>query len=63
MFIYFYATFFHLGVSPDNSGTGESVFLDESVPQKIVVQELTTPETLKLDLLLQTKILADKVID
>ena len=52
---------FYLGTSPANSGTIESVFFDEVVTHKIVVQELTTPETLKLDLLLQTKTLSDKV--
>ena len=50
-----------LGTSPANSGTIESVFFDEAVGQKIIVEELTTPETLKLDLLLQTKTLSDKV--
>jgi hypothetical protein len=45
-----------LGTSPV-----ESVFFDEALPQKIIVQELTTPETIKLDLLIQTKTLSDKV--
>ncbi|CAF2761299.1 unnamed protein product [Rotaria sp. Silwood2] len=47
--------------SPANSGTVESVFFDEPVPQKIIVQELTTPETIKLDLLIQTKTLIEKM--
>ncbi len=50
-----------LGTSPANSCTGESVFFDEPVQQKIIVQELTTPETIKLDLLIQTKTLSEKV--
>lgn len=37
------------------------MFFDEVIPQKIIVQELTTPETLKLDLLIQTKTLSEKV--
>lgn len=50
------------GSSPANSGTIESVFFDENLPEKIIaVQQLTTPETLKLDLLLQTKSLSEKV--
>ncbi len=48
----------YLGTS---SGTIESVFFDEPVPQKIIVQELTTPETIRLDLLIQTKTLSEKV--
>lgn len=51
----------YLGPSTANSYTAESVFLDEPIAQKIVVQELTTPETLKLDLLIQTKTLSEKV--
>ncbi|CAF0915074.1 unnamed protein product [Adineta steineri] len=47
--------------SPANSGTIESIFFDESVPQTIIVQELTTPETVKLDLLHQTKSLGGKM--
>ncbi|CAF4818567.1 unnamed protein product, partial [Rotaria magnacalcarata] len=43
------------------SGTVESVFFDESPPRKIIVQELTTPETVRLDLLIQTKTLAEKM--
>ncbi|CAF4443308.1 unnamed protein product [Rotaria socialis] len=43
------------------SGTVESVFFDESPQQKIIVQELTTPETVRLDLLIQTKTLAEKM--
>lgn len=52
-----------LGASPANSGTADSVFFDESAPQTITVQELTTPETIKLDLLIQTKTLGGKVLD
>jgi hypothetical protein len=52
---------FFLGTSPADSGTIESVFFDEPVPHKIIVQELTTPETVKLDLLIQTKTLSEKV--
>ncbi|CAF3740085.1 unnamed protein product [Rotaria sp. Silwood1] len=47
--------------SPANSGTVESVFFDEPTSQKIIVQELTTPETIKLDLLIQTKTLIEKM--
>ncbi|UJR31845.1 hypothetical protein I4U23_019321 [Adineta vaga] len=47
--------------SPTNSATAESVIFDESVPQTITVQELTTPETIKLDLLIQTKTLGGKM--
>ncbi|CAF3668398.1 unnamed protein product [Rotaria sordida] len=47
--------------SSANSGTIESVFFDEPIPQKIIVQELTTPETIKLDLLIQTKTLIEKM--
>ena len=50
--------FYFKGTSPANSG---SVFFDESVPEKISVQQLTTPESIKLDLLLQTKSLSEKV--
>ncbi len=53
--------FLYLGTSSANSYTIESVFFDEPIPQKIIVQELTTPETIKLDLLIQTKTLSDKV--
>ena len=53
--------FVSLGTSPTNSYAVESVFFDEVNPQKIIVQELTTPETLKLDLLIQTKTLSEKV--
>jgi hypothetical protein len=51
----------YLGTSPANSGTIESVVFDETIPQKIIVQELTTPETIKFDLLIQTKTLSEKV--
>ncbi|CAM2724500.1 unnamed protein product [Rotaria socialis] len=47
--------------STSPSGTVESVFFDESPQQKIIVQELTTPETVRLDLLIQTKTLAEKM--
>ncbi|CAF1963921.1 unnamed protein product [Rotaria magnacalcarata] len=47
--------------SASPSGTVESVFFDESPPRKIIVQELTTPETVRLDLLIQTKTLAEKM--
>ncbi|CAF1536499.1 unnamed protein product [Adineta ricciae] len=49
------------GVSPANSAAAESVFFDETVPQTITIQELTTPETIKLDLLIQTKTLGGKM--
>jgi hypothetical protein len=52
---------FFRGVSPANSGTIESVYFDEVGPKKIFVQELTTPETWKLDLLIETKGLGEKV--
>ena len=48
-------------MSPANSAAAESVFFDETVPQTITIQELTTPETIKLDLLIQTKTLGGKV--
>jgi hypothetical protein len=51
----------YLGTSPANSGIIESIFFDEPVAQKITVEELSTPETIKLDLLLQTKTLSEKV--
>jgi hypothetical protein len=51
----------YLGISPAYSGTIESVYFDEVIPEKPVVEEITTPETLKLDLLLETKSLRDKV--
>jgi len=57
-------TFFlrlYLGTSPAYSGTVESIYFDEVVPEKTAVEEITTPETLKLDLLLGTKSLGDKV--
>ncbi|CAF0997942.1 unnamed protein product, partial [Didymodactylos carnosus] len=38
-----------------------SVFFDEIIPQRITVQELSTPETIKLDLLIQTKNLSEKM--
>jgi hypothetical protein len=50
-----------LGISPANSGTNESLFFDEAVPQQVIVQQLTTPETSELHLLIQTKTLGDKV--
>ena len=49
------------GASPADSGTIESVFFDEPTAQQITVHELSTPETVKLDLLLQTKTLSEKV--
>ncbi len=52
---------FFRGVSPANSGTIESVYFDEVEPKKIFVTELTTPETWKLDLLIETKGLGEKV--
>ena len=51
------------GASPADSGTIESVFFDEATAQQITIHELSTPETVKLDLLLQTKTLSDKVIE
>ena len=59
---YIYVILFLLGASPTNSGTIESVFFDEVVPQKVIVEEVTTtPETFQLDLTIQTKSLANKV--
>jgi hypothetical protein len=54
-----YVILFLLGVSPTNSGTIESVFFDEVVPQKVIVEEVTT--TPELDLTIQTKSLGNKV--
>jgi hypothetical protein len=51
----------YLGISPSYSGTVESVYFDEVVPEKTIPKEIITPETLKLDLLLGTKSLGDKV--
>ena len=50
-----------LGVSPANSGTVESLVFDDTVPQPSIVNELTTPKPAKLDLLIQTKTLGNKV--
>lgn len=47
----------YLGTSPANSGTIESVFFDEPISQKIIIKS----DTIKLDILLQTKTLSEKV--
>jgi hypothetical protein len=48
-------------VSSGNSCTLESVFYDEIVRQKTIEQQLTIPETVKLDLLIRAKTLGDNV--
>ncbi len=50
-----------LGMSSGNSCTLESVFYDEILRQKTIEQQLTIPETVKLDLLIRTKTLGDNV--